>query len=156
MTDADALRDALSELVQVNSRLVQAIRRIARENGSVDSLASWRTLGVLQRRGPLRVGALADASQVAQPTMTKLVAGLVERGWVERVADADDARASKIDISAAGVTALAEWRAGLASVLLPYFADISEGDLDALRRTVTLLDTHIAGLEPAEPQEVAS
>ena len=155
MTTSDALRETLSDLVQVNSRFVQAIRRLARENGSGDSLATWRTLGVLQRSGALRLGVLADASQVAQPTMTKLVAGLVERGWVERLPDADDARAWQIAISADGAAALAEWRAGLASVLLPYFADLDAGDLAAVRRTVTLLDAHMASLEPVSNQEVA-
>jgi DNA-binding MarR family transcriptional regulator len=156
VTDTDALRETLSELVQVNSRLIQAVRRLARENGSADSLAIWRTLGVLQRTGPTRVGVLAEASQVAQPTMTKLVAGLVERGWVDRLPDAADARAWQIDISQAGASALGEWRAGLASALLPYFTDLSTHDLDALRRTVTLIDTHMAALEPAQTQEVAS
>jgi DNA-binding MarR family transcriptional regulator len=156
MTDADAVRDTLTDLVQVSARLVQVIRRITRDNGSDESIATWRTLGVLQRSGPLRVGALADASQVAQPTMTKLVSGLVERGWVERLPDSADARASQIGISAEGTTALREWRAGLASVLLPYFSDLSARDLDALRRTVSLVDTHIAGIEPAQIQEVAS
>jgi DNA-binding MarR family transcriptional regulator len=156
VNDTDAVRDVLSDLVQVNSRFVQAIRRIARENGSGDSLATWRTLGVLKRHGAIRVGVLAEASQVAQPTMTKLVAGLVERGWAERLPDAADARAWQIGITAAGEAALLEWRAGLASVLLPYFTDLDQRDLDALRRTVALLDRHIAGIEPADLQEVAS
>jgi DNA-binding MarR family transcriptional regulator len=156
VNDTDALRDVLSDLVEVNSRFVQAIRRIARVNGSGDSVATWRTLGVLKRNGAIRVGVLAEASQVAQPTMTKLVAGLVERGWAERLPDVADARAWQIGITAAGETALLEWRAGLASVLLPHFTDLDQRDLDALRRTVALLDRHIAGFEPADLQEVAS
>jgi DNA-binding MarR family transcriptional regulator len=156
--DADALSTVLSELVQVNSRLIQAIRRIARENGQGDSLAGWRTLGVLQRSGPSRVGVLAETSQVAQPTVTKLVTGLAARGWAERLPDPDDARAWRIGITADGEAALAEWRAGLASALLPYFGDLSADDIAALRRTVRVIDTHIVALEPAkntETQEVA-
>lgn len=151
----DQLRDLLSDLVQVNSRLIQAIRRIARENGSGDSIASWRTLGVLQRSGPLRLGVLAEASQVAQPTMTKLVAGLVERRWVERLPDSADARAWLIGITAAGSAELSAWRAGLASALLPYFAGTDAEDLAALRRTVRLLESRIAAEEPTTQQEVA-
>ncbi|MCL2516505.1 MAG: MarR family winged helix-turn-helix transcriptional regulator [Microbacteriaceae bacterium] len=156
--DADVLSGVLSELVQVNSRLVQAIRRIARENGQGDSLAGWRTLGVLQRSGPSRVGVLAETSQVAQPTMTKLVTGLAARGWVERLADPDDARAWRIGITADGAAALAEWRAGLASALLPYFGDLDADDIEALRRTVQVIDSHIVALEPNrndQTQEVA-
>ena len=144
----------LSELVQVNSRLIHAVRRIARANGQGDSLATWRTLGVLQRGGALRLGALAEAGQVAQPTMTKLVAGLVERGWAERLPDPEDARAWQIAITAAGETALLEWRASLASALLPYFGGLDAADLGALRRATQLLDAQLAAIEPRQPDHV--
>lgn len=157
--DQDALRDALIDLVQVNSRLVQAIRRIARASGAGDALAAWRTLGVLQRSGPVRLGVLAETSQVAQPTMTKLVTGLVDRGWAQRLPDADDARAWLIAITADGLAALGEWRANLATVLMPHFAGIDAAELEALRGTVALLESRVAAMEPTtyktEQQEVA-
>jgi DNA-binding MarR family transcriptional regulator len=89
--------------------------------------------------------------------MTKLVAGLVEKGWAERLPDADDARAWRIGITAAGRADLAEWRAGVASVLLPYFSDLGDAELDALRDTVRLLDARVAAYDPNKNihQEVA-
>ncbi|WP_022882829.1 MarR family winged helix-turn-helix transcriptional regulator [Gryllotalpicola ginsengisoli] len=145
MERGSELRGLLSDLVQANSRLV---RMAARETGSTESSATWRTLGLLQQQSPLRIGELAELSRVAQPTMTKIVAGLVERGWAERVHDPDDARASQIGLTAAGAAAVDEWRATLASALYPYFADLDEADLEALRRTVRLLESRVDRNQP--------
>jgi DNA-binding MarR family transcriptional regulator len=75
--------------------------------------------------------------------MTKLVATLVERGHVHRAADPHDARASTISITDEGRTAYHGWRAAVATALAPYFADLSPADLDALRRSVRLLQERI-------------
>ena len=79
------LQDLLGDLVSVNHRLTRVAARAAR--GS-ESPALWRTLSVLLSTGPIRLGELADLSRVSQPTATKLVAGLVARGWAERTSGA--------------------------------------------------------------------
>ncbi|AYG04025.1 MarR family winged helix-turn-helix transcriptional regulator [Gryllotalpicola protaetiae] len=145
MAQRTDLHTLLGDLVQANSRLV---RIAAQKTGSTESSATWRTLGVLQQSGPMRVGELATLSRVAQPTMTKLVSGLAERGWARRVADPDDARAAQIAVTAAGVAAVDAWRDELASALHPYFADLDAGELDALRRTVALLQERVELNDP--------
>lgn len=134
------LHDTLTDLVQASGRLTRLAHRVTKEP---ETPATWRTLAVLQQSGPMRLGELASRSQVAQPTMTKIVAGLVERDWVKRIADADDARAWQIGISAKGITMLAKWRATLASALLPLFDDLSDDDRRILRRAVNLIRPRI-------------
>ncbi len=152
MTNPDELQALLSDLVQANSRLV---RIAAQVTGNTESPATWRTLRVLQQSGPLRIGELAALSRVAQPTMTKLVAGLAERGLVERVPDQSDARAWQIDVTPAGVAAVDGWRDQLSAALEPYFADLAPDELDALRRTVRLLERRVELNDPSRSKELS-
>ncbi|MBX0300669.1 MarR family winged helix-turn-helix transcriptional regulator [Cryobacterium sp. 1639] len=138
------LQDLLGDLVSVNHRLTRVAARAA--HGS-ESPALWRTLSVLLSTGPIRLGELADLSRVSQPTATKLVAGLVTRGWAERTSDADDARVSLIDMTPAGNAALTAWRSELAAALLPYFADLPAADIDTLDRAVAILRDRVQATE---------
>jgi DNA-binding MarR family transcriptional regulator len=144
--EAGDLHGILSDLVQVSARLTRMARRVTKDP---ESLATWRTLSVLQAGGPMRLGELAESSQVAQPTMTKLVAGLVERDWIKRIADTDDARAWQLAISAKGLIALNEWRSRLATALLPAFADLNDDEARTLRRAIELVRPRVAQ-RPAE------
>ncbi|QDZ16191.1 MarR family winged helix-turn-helix transcriptional regulator [Humibacter ginsenosidimutans] len=139
--DSEAeLRFLLGDLAQLSGRVTRLAHRLA---GGSEGPATWRTLAVLQTSGPMRLGELAAQSQVAQPTMTKIVAGLVEREWVKRIADADDARAWQIGISAKGIIQLAEWRDGFATALLPLFDDLDADERDTIRRAVDLVRPRI-------------
>jgi Transcriptional regulators len=138
--EAAELHDILTGLVQLSGRMIRLTHRVI---GGSESPATWRTLAVLQQHGPMRLGELAALSQVAQPTMTKIVAGLVERDWVKRIADQDDARAWQIGISSKGVTVLTGWRAKVATTLLPLFEDLDDADVQTLRKAVELIRPRI-------------
>ena len=138
------LQDLLGDLVSVNHRLTRVAARAAR---GTESPALWRTLSVLRSTGPIRLGELADLSRVSQPTATKLVGGLVARGWIERTSDPDDARVSLIVGTPAGEAALAAWRTELAAALLPYFADLPAGDVETLERAVAILRDGVEATE---------
>ena len=56
--------------------------------------------------------ALADHERVAPPTVTRVVAKLEADGLVQRTADTDDRRVSRVATTAAGDALLAELRAG--------------------------------------------
>lgn len=75
--------------------------------------------------------------------MTKIVAGLVETNWIQRVADADDARAWQIAITPTGVAALDGWRDQLVTALMPLFSDVTESETDALRRAVDIVKRRV-------------
>ena len=62
--------------------LLRAVRRVDRETGLPPAQLS--ALSVLVFGGPLTLGALAGAEDVAGPTMTRIVDGLVGRGLAER------------------------------------------------------------------------
>lgn len=59
-------------------------------------------LVLLVRRGPARVGEVAEQLAVSQPTASEAIAALVRKGQVEKRRDANDARASLLHPTAAG------------------------------------------------------
>lgn len=87
--EGDDLHRILSDLVQVSARVTRLANRVVKDP---ESIATWRTLSVLQSSGPMRVGELAALSQVAQPTMTRIVSGRFARD-VETFLSAHPARA---------------------------------------------------------------
>jgi DNA-binding MarR family transcriptional regulator len=147
--DSEDLHRILSDLVQVSARVTRFATRIVKDP---ESLATWRTLSVLQSSGPMRVGELAAVSQVAQPTMTRIVAGLVERDWIKRIADSDDARAWQLAISSKGVSSLIEWRSRLATAMVPMFSDLDDEETQTIRRAIELVRPRVT----QHPADVAA
>lgn len=70
------------------------------------SAARLSVLSVLVFGGPRTVTELADAEQVATPTMTRLLQGLEADGYVTRRRDRADARVVRITATAKGRRAL--------------------------------------------------
>lgn len=122
-------------LVSVN----RLIRTAAQATGNTTSAAVWRTLGILETDHPLRLGELAAASRVAQPTMTRLVTGMTADGLITRSVDPDDSRGQLIELTEAGRARLAEWRATMTRTVGPMFADLDDDDWDALHTAAALI-----------------
>ncbi len=134
------LHTVLGDLVSVTHRLT---RLAASVTGSTASPAVWRTLAVLRDLGPMRLGELARVSRVSQPTMTKLVHTLDERGWIRRIVDARDSRAWLISADPRGLAALDAWREELAAALEPTFADLGADELATLASAVDIVRTRL-------------
>lgn len=132
-------------LVSVN----RLIRVAAQSTGNATTAAVWRTLGILRTDAPLRLGELAKASRVTQPTMTKLVAGMVADGLATRSVDPDDSRSLLIDITDAGTRALADWRATLTESVGPMFADLTDDEWSVLHDASILIASRVRTEIPA-------
>ncbi|WP_042545474.1 MarR family winged helix-turn-helix transcriptional regulator [Leucobacter komagatae] len=124
------------ELVRSAARLTRAASKIP---GVTYSSIAWRVLSDLERDGQARVTDLATAQRVAQPTMTTLLQRLGGEGWVSRIPDPADGRASLVGITDEGARALAAYRAGAAELIAPQLATLSEADTNALARAAALM-----------------
>jgi DNA-binding MarR family transcriptional regulator len=89
-------RESIAEALEAGAALLA--RHLARGT----SLTSRAVLATLDENGPERLTALAAASGVSQPSMTQLVGRLEREGVVIRLIDPEDARATLVDITAAG------------------------------------------------------
>jgi len=134
----------LGDLITVNNRLTRVAAHAAH---GTESPATWRTLSVLRQLGPIRLGELAARSRVSQPTATKLVTHLAERGWAERLADPLDARVASTVITPAGVAALDAWRSELAEALLPMFSGLTDAEIETLEEAIGILRARLDGSE---------
>jgi DNA-binding MarR family transcriptional regulator len=104
------------------------------------SLARARTLGTLQREGPRRLSDLAVAEQVAQPTMSALVARLEEDGLVSRTGDETDGRTVLVSITDAGRTSFVRIRARRSHSFQQALSRLSPEDRDAIAAALPALD----------------
>lgn len=98
------MQDLGSDLTLYAARLVRLLRRERPQP------AGLRVLSILDETGPLGVTPLAAVDQCSQPTMTGIVNGLVERGWVRKQPDRDDGRSNLVALTAAGRKVLADTR----------------------------------------------
>jgi len=131
-------RPLVEKLIVEANRLT---RVAAQATGSTTPAAVWRTLSILASDGSYRIGDLAKASRVTQPTMTKLIQNLAEAELIYRIADVADSRAWLIAITDKGTDALDAWRIELGEALAPMFADLSADETDILERAVAILES---------------
>lgn len=100
MAEADA------DLTRAIRALTLAARALERAAGARDlTLAQFRILSMIAA-GDERSSALAERLTVAKPTITAVVDGLVERGFVAREAVAGDRRSIRVALTPEGLVAL--------------------------------------------------
>ena len=135
-------------------RLRLSVARLARLLRQQDQSGLTPTatamLATIARRGPLTLGELAAAEQVAPPTITKIVGRLETAGLIERLPDADDRRVCRVVISRAGASQLDANRSRRTAWLAEQFAALSVEDQDRLADAVAVLErlTEPPGGEP--------
>src|SRR6478735_3256307 len=92
--------DAISAMITSSADLLW--RHLAER----DDLGASATLVLnrINREGPMRLTALAEAEGASQSGMTQLVQRMERQGLLERWSDPEDGRASLVKLSAAGTT----------------------------------------------------
>jgi DNA-binding MarR family transcriptional regulator len=91
-----AIRQGIAEALDRGASLL--VRRVARSA----SLTPRMVLRTLDEEGPTRLTELASATGVSQPAMTQLVGRMEREGFMVRLIDPDDARATLVDLTDAG------------------------------------------------------
>jgi len=139
---------ALATDVEFAGRLRIAAGRIARDglgqkrvDGMTPSrMAALAALAVLAADAPLRMGELAARLGISAPTVSRLVDHLAELGFLERVADEDDHRATRVRLSAEGHRGLAAVREHGATRLADRIAALDDAERAALERALPVLE----------------
>jgi DNA-binding MarR family transcriptional regulator len=114
--------------------LVIALRELKHDRDM--SLPSAGLLSSIARRGPQRITALAAVEGISQPSMTQLVGRLEGRGLVRRTPDPEDARATLVELTDAGVEALRERRRGSSERIGTLLAALPAEQADAITGAV--------------------
>jgi DNA-binding MarR family transcriptional regulator len=128
---AGALRDAIG-------RLGRRMRRHASHPElSLGQLAALRSL---ERHGPMSPTELAMHEKVQPPSMTKIVARLLELGYVSRAPHAADRRQVVVTISAEGVALLEDDRRRRDAWMARQMRELTPDEVAALRTALPVLE----------------
>jgi DNA-binding MarR family transcriptional regulator len=145
----EMVEDSLVSLVRHLSS-VRTWRRIAVATSTPLDRARYIVLRAVSEHAPTRTSELADAVGVDQSTMSRHVKILEEAGYVSRVADPSDGRASALSITRAGARvmdrvrdarhqliaeALDDWAPADRALLAPLLARLAS-DFDRLEGRV--------------------
>ena len=94
------------------------------------SFAQYRILGFLQN-GPRRAGEVALASAVKRPTVSTVLNGLRQRGWISDRTDPVDGRVVNLVLTPSGRQRLREFDNQLAHTLESYISEANQPRLFA-------------------------
>lgn len=61
--------------------------------------SDWKTLGLLERHGPMTAGDLAERAGLAPPSVTGMIDRLERGGWVRRTRDPADKRRVVVELA---------------------------------------------------------
>jgi DNA-binding MarR family transcriptional regulator len=110
------------ELTEGAARLYLAVGRLSRSLRRSSTMGlghgSTSALATVVHGGPMRTGDLAAREGVSAPTMTRIVAVLVEQGYVLREPDPDDGRVWVVGATGLGERVVRDVRSARSQALL--------------------------------------
>jgi DNA-binding MarR family transcriptional regulator len=131
------------ELAEGLQRLTRWTIRIAPKQMSMTALGTLSTLS----SGPLRVSTLAEREGTTQPGMTALVNRLAASGYVRRIADPTDGRATLVQLTAKGEHTLADRRATRTAALRDQLQALPPEHRQALAAALPAIKYLTSGLD---------
>ena len=99
--------------------------------------AQWRVMTRLNRLQSCTQTELATVLEIEKPTLGKLIERLESKGWVERRADASDARSKRLFLTPAARPLLEEMSQRADEVIEGVFAGIGADESARLRDTLS-------------------
>jgi DNA-binding MarR family transcriptional regulator len=116
-------------------------RRLRAERVVTDlSLTQMSALGTLDRHGPLTPRELADHEKVQPPSMTRVLAGLEERGLILRTPHETDGRQHLVSLTADAKALLKEDRRRRDAWLAQRLAELTQEERDVLRAAAPVIE----------------
>ena len=119
-------------------RLTRRLRAERSDDGL--SLTQLATLGTLERHGPLTPRELAAHEKVQPPSMTRILAGLEDRGLIERTPHDTDGRQHVVTLTRAARNLIRDDRRRREAWLARRLAELSPEDREVLRAAAAVMD----------------
>ena len=124
----------------VRQGVLRLSRRLRQQKADTHvSDAQMAALGFLLQNEPLTIGALSEHEGVTPPSMNRTVNALVELGFVERSAHADDRRKVMLCTTPAGANFVLETRRRRDEWLVPRLAKLSPDERRTLAEATRIL-----------------
>jgi DNA-binding MarR family transcriptional regulator len=133
--------ETAARLRAVVGKLSRRLNASARGSGLTPSQLS--ALGVVARRGPIRLSELAELESVNPTMLSRVVAALEDGGLVVRRADPVDRRASLLEVTATGRRTHDRLRAERGRILTDGLEALAPGELAAVEAALPALEALI-------------
>lgn len=123
-------RSLAGTLLAAREAVMAPIRPVLRGAGVTEQ--QWRTLRVLADEGAIDASRLAASALLLAPSMTRILRELVERGYVQREADAADGRRTIVMITPEGRDLVQRTSGETLKLLTAYIGSFGAARLEAL------------------------
>lgn len=135
----DSLHLTATDLRMATFRLARRLRCARAADMMSDTQLA--VLAELRMNGRRTISTLAERERVTAPSMTSIVNGLEEQGYVARTPDEDDRRRVQVDITPAGVEIVVETirRRDVLLADMLREVDYTEAELATLREASALM-----------------
>jgi len=108
------------------------------------TFAQMRVLWILEMRGPITLGTMAEALGISRPAVTELVERLVMGRYLRRTPSRDDRRQAILDLLPAGRRILAEHAARRQERFRKLHKVLGRGDIEDMARALETLNAILA------------
>lgn len=135
----ESLQLTATDLRMATFRLARRLRCARAVDAMSD--AQLAVLATLRMHGRRTITALAERERVTAPSMTSMINGLEEQGFVLRTPDAEDRRRVQVDITEAGTEIVAQTIRRRDELLADMLGelDFTEEELTTLREASALM-----------------
>lgn len=129
---------------RLHGAAIHLLRRVRRDDPLMAlTPARASVLSVLVFSGPKSPGELAQIEQVAAPTMTKLINGLVRDGYVLKRPSSEDGRAVVITATAKARNAMEAGRRRRIELVRTLFAELTDAEWQTLDAAARLIESSV-------------
>ena len=137
----EATEKAFAVADAMHSAAIHLLRGVRKEDVRAGvGPARLSVLSVLVFGGPARLSDLARIEQVRPPTMSKIVAGLEQRGLVKRRPNPRDARVAAIEATARGTKLLQDGRRRRVARLARSLQGLEAEEIELLGRAAAIIE----------------
>ena len=140
MPSAPPVTDLAGLASQLRLSVFRASRTLRRESQAGISPSMLAALSTIDRHGPITAGDVAQHEQVRKPTVTRILAGLVDEGLIERTADPLYRRVAWVQLTPAGRALMRNVRRRSDRFLAGRLRALDPADLATLERAAEILD----------------
>jgi DNA-binding MarR family transcriptional regulator len=138
--------DLIEAADRLHSAAIAVLRHVRSEDAASGlTAARLSVLSVVVFAGPVTVGRLAELEQVSAPTMSRMIAGMVDEGLVRREPDSQDRRVVWLHATAKGSRLLKEGRRRRVEALARELARLDGADRREVARAAERLLTLLRG-----------
>ena len=141
----ESLHLTATDLRMATFRLARRLRCARAVDAMSD--AQLAVLSTLHMHGRRTITALAERERVTAPSMTSMINGLEEQGYVRRTADEEDRRRVQVEITDAGTAIVVDTIQRRDDLLAGMLAehDFTEAELKTLREASILMRRVVEG-----------